>query len=173
MHIYICIYIYQIVFISSSSAGTKAPSQVEDVNCMLRSQTSQNLRGRMLTFSDPHDFNKLKLGFWQLLPQHCAEFSSAQASSWICTYYPNTFMNNMQVPSLKHPHFCCLRRQRFGKYPQWSPYLQQVLNNKSFLLPLFGWVVSFGWMSTKRQSQLSDNNMVETKVIIHPQVMYF
>ena len=72
--------------------------------------------------------------------------------------------------SLKHPQFCCLGRQCFGKYPQWSPYLQQVLNNKSFLLPLLGWVVSFGWMSTKRQTQLSDNNMVETKIIIHPQV---
>ena len=50
---------------------------MEDVNCMLRSQTSQNLRARMLTFSDPRDFNKLKLGVKQLLPQHCAEFSSA------------------------------------------------------------------------------------------------
>lgn len=66
--------------------------------------------------------------------------------------------------SLKHPQFCCLGRQCFGKYPQWSPYLQQVLNNKSFLLPLFDWVVSFGSTSTKRQTQLSDNNMIETKV---------
>ena len=72
---------YQTVFISSSSTGSKAPTQVEDVNCMLRSQTSQNLRARMLTFSDPRDFNKLKLGVKQLLPQHCAEFSSAQTPS--------------------------------------------------------------------------------------------
>ena len=46
----------------------------------------------MLTFSDPHDFNQLKLEFCQLLPQFYAEFSFAQVLSWICIHSPNPFM---------------------------------------------------------------------------------
>ena len=69
----------------------------------------------MLTFSDPSDFNHLKLGICLLLRQFNVEFSSSQAPSWISL-------------SLKFPQFCCLGRHCFGKVPQCSPYWLQVIN---------------------------------------------
>ena len=41
----------------------------------------------MLTFSDPYDFNQLKLGLCQPLPHFYAELSSVHTPSWICMYY--------------------------------------------------------------------------------------
>ena len=48
--------------------------------------------------------------------------------------------------SLKLPQFCCSGRHRFGGDPTCSYLLQE-----SFLLPIFGLVVSIGVTPTKRQ----------------------
>ena len=47
----------------------------------------------ILAFSDPPNFNELKLGLWQPLLQFYTELSPAQAPSWICIYNPNLFIN--------------------------------------------------------------------------------
>ena len=88
--------LFQILFpISSSSAGTKAPKQVEG--------------GMMLIL------HQLKLGFCGPLPQFYAEFSSAQALSWIYVY-----------PELKTSPVLLSGRHCFGKDPQCFPYLLKV-----------------------------------------------
>ena len=47
----------------------------------------------ILAFSDPPNFNELKLGLWQPLLQFYTELSPAQAPSWICIYNPSLFIN--------------------------------------------------------------------------------
>ena len=99
----------------------------------------------ILTFSDPRDLNKLKLGLCQTLPQIYAEVS-AQATSRICMYPQLTLT---LTPIL------LLGRHCFGERSPVSSLL--AASNKSFLLPLFGLVVSFGLKPTKRQTQFSGN----------------
>ena len=62
----------------------------------------------MLAFSDPHDFNQLKLGLC-LPPKPLHEYA--------CTL------------RLKLPQFCYLGRYCFGRDPWESPYLLQVINS--------------------------------------------
>lgn len=106
----------------------------------------------MLTFAGPYDFNQLKPGFCQprmtLAPILCQIPLGASAfmNEYICSL------------SLELPQFCFSGRHCFGKGPQLSPFLLQVV--KFFLLLLFDLVVSFSLTPTERPTQFSDNKFL-------------
>ena len=87
----------------------------------------------MLTLSDPPDFSQLKLVFsWPSNPLH----------EYACTL------------SLKLPQFCYRGKYWFGKVPQCSPNLLQVINPSFCLL---SWL-SFGLTPSNRWTQFSGNS---------------
>ena len=105
----------------------------------------------LLIFSDPGDFNQLKLGHYQSLLQFYAKLSSAQVPSWICICHIQEYAYTL---SLKLTQFWGLGRHCLGKNPQWSLI---AANNKSFFLVIFGLVVSFDLTSTKKWNQFGGN----------------
>ena len=71
----------------------------------------------LLTFADPHNLNQLEPGSVDLCPNSMLNSPLLQPlHEYACTL------------GLKPSHFCCLGRHCFGKDPQRSPYLLQVIN---------------------------------------------
>lgn len=101
----------------------------------------------MLTFTNPLDFNQLKPGLCQHLPQFYAEFS---CSSPFRNMHipPQPLPGNACILSLKLPYFCCSGSHCDRKGPWCSPYL---------LFLIFGLVVCFGLTSSKRQTLFGGN----------------
>ena len=83
---------------------------------------------------DPPDFNQLKFGLCETLFYFCAEFSTAQ---YACSL------------SLNFPNFAVWTDTTLGKISG----ILLATNSKSFLLLIFGFVVSIGLTSIKRQAQ--------------------
>ena len=115
----------------------------------------------MLTFSDPHDFNQLKLRLCWPLPQFYAEFSSAQALHGYAytTQAPHEYVCTL---TLKLPQVCCLGEKLLWEKSQ--VFSLFAAGNKSFLLLIFGLVVSFGSTPTKRQTQCLDNKSTDYSI---------
>ena len=91
------------------------------------------LKGKMvLTFSNTWDFNQLMLGL-------CPPSKPLHEFAWTL--------------SLKLPQLCCSRETLLWKGS--SMFLFAACNNKPFLPPIFGLVVSFGLTPSKRWTQFS------------------
>ena len=109
------------------------PSSISMVKINSRPQPPNQLEPGMmmlLTFSDPHDFNQLKLGLCPP-PKPLHEYACAL--------------------SLNLPQFCSFWRHCFGEDPQYSSYLLKIIN-LSFYQSL-GWP-SFGSMPRREHNFL-------------------
>ena len=108
--------------------GTSELRVLQELSCRMRDPVPAQVDDgmMMLTFSDARDFNQLKVGLCQSSPQFYAEL-----------YYTQALHEYACALSLKLPQFSCSGRHCFGKDPQCSPYLLQVVN-PSFLLSWLG-----------------------------------